>query len=303
MIERLKYQLYRFINPNLFRRMNLARKVSNLATLISSQKLVPIEIQTNGDAYLVMPDGIKLFYNTDIQRGTLGDGQSLDYYGTEKRYLKDAKAAEKVIFKHLKKGTSYIDVGANNGYFYAIKIASKIQDASVICFEPDPYILPHLQKNIKINKLQDKITLIKKGLSDKKGRFYLRKGLGASGYLVNERPDNIDLFHAVQTVALDDVVKDQKIKKIDMIKIDIEGGEHRFLLGAQKTLKKLKPVLLIELRDELLKRSGASFDQVKNMVTALGYDLYKSPYNDDYFAVQKTHKLEAVLKSERFKKI
>jgi FkbM family methyltransferase len=160
-----------------------------------------------------------------------------------------------------------------------------------------------LQKNIAINNAKDQITLVKKGVSDKKGRFYLRKGLGASGYLVADKPSRPELFHTIGTVALDDYVAAEKMKAIDLIKVDIEGGEFRFLQGAQKTLKKMKPILLIELRDELLKRSGSSFDAVKIMLTDMDYDLYKSNYNDDYFAIQPSHKITAVLKRERFKKI
>lgn len=299
----IKYHLYRWKNPDLYRRLTLSKKVKDLADFICSNELTSFEIANNGDSYVVMPDGVKLFYNTDISKGTLGDGQGLDYYGTKDRYLQDASVSEKIIFSYLKDNSVYVDVGANNGYFYALQIAQKIKGAKLYCFEPDPYILPHLKNNIRANSFDHQIKLIEKGVSDQDSEFYLRKGLGASGYLVKDKPDNLELYHRVQTMCLDQFFETGDVSKIDLIKVDIEGGEYRFLNGAKKILETYQPVLLIELRDELLKRSGTSFDDVSTMLFDMGYTLYKSPYNDDYFAVCDKHKLDKILKDEQFTKI
>ena len=41
----------------------------------------------------------------------------------------------------------------------------------------------------------------------------------------------------VETVLLDDIINELKIKKIDFLKIDIEGAELEALKGAEKSLK------------------------------------------------------------------
>ena len=57
--------------------------------------------------------------------------------------------------------------------------------------------------------------------------------------------------YKVHTITLDSFVKKNKIKSIDLLKIDIEGSEHLMLQGARKTLKKNKiKSILIEIADK-----------------------------------------------------
>ena len=57
--------------------------------------------------------------------------------------------------------------------------------------------------------------------------------------------------YSVPTVTLDNFVKKDKIKSIDLLKIDIEGSEHLMLQGAKKTLKNNKiKTILIEICDK-----------------------------------------------------
>ena len=54
--------------------------------------------------------------------------------------------------------------------------------------------------------------------------------------------------YTVPTITLDSFVKKNKIKSIDLLKVDIEGSEHLMLQGARKTLKKNKiKTILIEI--------------------------------------------------------
>ena len=57
--------------------------------------------------------------------------------------------------------------------------------------------------------------------------------------------------YTVPTITLDSFVKKNKIKSIDLLKVDIEGSEHLMLQGARKTLKKNKiKTILIEICDK-----------------------------------------------------
>ena len=59
--------------------------------------------------------------------------------------------------------------------------------------------------------------------------------------------------YKVKTITLDKFVDRNKIKKIDILKGDIDGSEHEFLKGAKQTLKKKKiSVILIEISDKKL---------------------------------------------------
>ena len=61
-------------------------------------------------------------------------------------------------------------------------------------------------------------------------------------YDINGNKNNLQQY---KTISIDDFVKDNKIEKIDFIKMDIEGCELKALHGAINTLKKHKPKLAI----------------------------------------------------------
>ncbi len=68
--------------------------------------------------------------------------------------------------------------------------------------------------------------------------------------------------YKVKTITLDKFVDRNKIKKIDILKVDIDGSEHEFLKGAKQTLKKKKiSVILIEISDKKL-----SFDRKEKRI-------------------------------------
>jgi len=67
---------------------------------------------------------------------------------------------------------------------------------------------------------------------------------------------------------LDTLVKTGEIPRLDLIKIDVEGAELKVLKGASTTLKRIKPVLSIEVNhyeDEL--------EDVKNFIEKRGYKI------------------------------
>ena len=137
-----------------------------------------------------------------------------------------------------------LDIGANIGthsiYWGVVRHAEKI-----IAFEPMKDVFNTLSENIKLNELQDTITLYNIGLG-------ARSSLGSCAY---KRPDT-SLLTAIKedpsgdlTIeALDNI--DLQVDRIDFIKIDVEGHELEVLKGAIKTIEKYKPILSIEIFTE-----------------------------------------------------
>ena len=70
-------------------------------------------------------------------------------------------------------------------------------------------------------------------------------------------------------IAFDDYVSDNKIDKIDFIKIDIEGAELQALMGMKEVLRKLKPVLLVEILKEQNDRNS-----ILSFLSDLGYQQF-----------------------------
>ncbi len=100
-----------------------------------------------------------------------------------------------------------------------------------------------LKENLSYNKkLSENIVLIEKPLYDKSNEIlYLNHACADITTLTETKNSSLQY----KTISIDDFVKDNKIEKIDFIKMDIEGYELKALQGAINTLKKYKPKLAI----------------------------------------------------------
>jgi hypothetical protein len=52
---------------------------------------------------------------------------------------------------------------------------------------------------------------------------------------------------SVEAMRLDDFVVRHNISRLDLMKLDVEEAEHLVLMGAEKTLKTLRPIVVCEV--------------------------------------------------------
>ena len=74
----------------------------------------------------------------------------------------------------------------------------------------------------------------------------------------------------VRTEKLDTFVKKNNIKKLDFIKIDVEGHEYKVVKSSIHTLKKFRPILLIEL----IKKNNKNFYKTIKLLNKLNFKMY-----------------------------
>ena len=130
----------------------------------------------------------------------------------------------------IKKRDTVIDAGAYIGEFAAF--ASKLvgKGGKVICFEPNPDNYKELIKNT--NNLTN-VTTINKGLWSEDKVLKLRMmGMASTFFHVHGWP-----VKDMPVVSLDNALKELKIKKVNFIKMDIEGAEIHAVMGCEKLLK------------------------------------------------------------------
>jgi FkbM family methyltransferase len=153
-------------------------------------------------------------------------------------------------FHTFKKGDIAIDAGANVGIF-TVKAAKTVGErGKVIAIEPAKDILKFLKENIEINHLKN-VMIIPKGLWDKKAkkRLYLSDTPGSHSLIYKEHFNN---FSEIEVDNLDNLLKSLKLKKVNFIKMDIEGAEIKALKGAKETLKNNNLVMAIEIHGNRL---------------------------------------------------
>ncbi len=146
------------------------------------------------------------------------------------------------LTKTIKKGDTVFDIGANIG-IYTI-LASKLVGprGKVYAFEPDPENYRLLIKNIKLNKLEN-VVAVKSALGDKTGRVRFYQDISNPG-----ESSLAELYRAnrymVSITTLDKFCSTNHIKRIQIIKMDVEGGEIDILNGGKKVLEKMKNITI-----------------------------------------------------------
>jgi FkbM family methyltransferase len=166
----------------------------------------------------------------------------------------DFEKMELDIFELACKGKKVIiDIGANVGIYSVIAARLAVRDGKVHAFEPIAENLFYLEKNIVLNKSQNKVLVVPAAIGSKAGnlKLFLSDRQIGTHSVAQLSPRAVAV--EVPVVTVDGYVKANKIHAVDVIKIDVEGYDGFVVDGAKKTLKKHKPTLFIEFNPPLLK--------------------------------------------------
>ena len=166
---------------------------------------------------------------------------------------------EAKFIKEKYKFNTSIDIGSNTGHFSNMlrKISKKVYS-----FEPIIY----LYKNQKYLFKNSNVTVFNIALGSKKEKkkFYIPIHNDPEASLI-KRENSI-----ITTTSVDTGDRIFKNKKIDFIKIDVEGTELNVILGLKKIIRKHKPIIMIEIE----KRHNLKYFKVFKYLVNLNYKIY-----------------------------
>jgi FkbM family methyltransferase len=188
----------------------------------------------------------------------------------------------------LKEGMNVVDAGANVG-LYSILASRRIgQTGHVWAFEPSSETYGFLLRNLKLNNA-DVVTACKMALGDRSdGTILLKRSPGRSDAerYVDLYPDHPSKRQAdpsdpgdserVSITSLDHYMQTNLSgRKIDFLKIDVEGCEYAVLQGARGVLKaNTRLVLMFECSWQGCQWAGRTMDEVFGFLESLGFDLF-----------------------------
>ena len=168
-----------------------------------------------------------------------------------------------------KKNVIIFDVGCFKGFFFKKFFKSKILKENKLkfyLFDINPNVRDYLKEYINKKNIFFEYRGI--GKSNQTKKYYLNKSFESSGssmsnlykddkLWVSSRKIFLKLFFQktpsyqllkVPVIRLDDYIKKRKVKKIDILKIDVDGSEEDVLAGMHSILKKnIVSILQIEI--------------------------------------------------------
>ncbi len=184
---------------------------------------------------------------------------------------------DKVMQVILKDTDITMDVGGNIGQ-YALLFAQ--YSKKVYTFEPMPKMIERLQYHIRLNHLENKLTLIPKALSNKQDtlKFQLPNAANSgTATTVLGWANNSNEIIEVEAIRLDDLIEQEKLQgRIDLVKMDIEGAELFALQGMTGLLSSdHKPMLILEVNDDMMRLAGYSAEELQTFLSNYGYTAFE----------------------------
>lgn len=194
-----------------------------------------------------------------------------EIFFTQEYEKKQFEELEKII--NLNNVKIFMDIGANSG-IYSLILSNKFSNLNIYAIEPVQKTYQKLLRNIKSNKLENKILSYNCGLSNKdeilKMKTNIKFGYNQSaGYHVSKNGTENAKF----------IMGDKLIKYKNMnilIKIDTEGHEKFVLEGMSNLIKNNKIFLQIEIWEK-------NFVAVNKLLKEFNFIYVKKINNDYYF--------------------
>ena len=150
------------------------------------------------------------------------------------------------IVNRLVKPNDYVlDIGANIGYYTVLFSKLVGNNGKVFAVEPTKNYYNVLISNLKENNISN-CEPFQIGFSDKEEKLKVFLGQhSASIYDVGVQ--EFRSYDWINLLTLNTFIINNKIEKIDFIKIDVDGHEPKILEGAWDTLEKFNPIILLEI--------------------------------------------------------
>ena len=177
----------------------------------------------------------------------------------------------------ISRGMCVVDVGANAGVFTLLAASLVGPGGAVHAFEPSPRDRERLVANLAINGLTH-AHVHPQALGRVTGKAMLavagaehpgHNTIGGFAYGADAPAYSLE----VDVTRLDEFAETEKLTRLDLLKIDVEGSETAVLQGARESLRRFRPAILVEAYDPALRQLGTSAAELLQLLRDSGYEL------------------------------
>jgi len=210
-----------------------------------------------------------------------------------------------IASQFLKPDDVVVDIGTNIGTV-SIPLSKSVNKGTVYSFEINPPTINLLEQNILANKCKN-IKIVNMAASHSNDVIYIQPEKKLPKYFNNGKGSNPGSVSTgkkvkgaipVKSITIDKFIRDRNIKKVNLIKIDVEGGEMLVFHGAMNTIKKFKPIIIFEKNQQELENPTTEMENIIQYYNCIFEDLYKLGYKytvkvnkDNFMILTDGHKI------------
>jgi FkbM family methyltransferase len=172
------------------------------------------------------------------------------------------RSVVQVLLDQAQPGDVLLDIGANIGYVTCVFLKN-VKDGSAICIDPQPGVVDLLKRNVA--RFPGRAEVRQVALSDKPGelRFHVNRDNRGASRVSPEGEISVPAIEAASVL--------HELRRVDLIKIDVEGFEETILRSAEKGLARLKPRAIL-FEDQ--SGQAGSDGKIGSILTRLGYRVF-----------------------------
>jgi FkbM family methyltransferase len=189
-------------------------------------------------------------------------------------YERQTKAA---LRKLVSPGSLVLDIGANIGA-HTLHLAQLVgPNGRVMAFEPTDFAFRKLSRNLKLNpSLAARVEAHHCFLTANDGAgvpnaIYSSWPLAVEAGLHAKHLGREMQTESAQARSLDSVLRELGDRKVQLVKLDVDGFECDVLRGATALLRDARPIFVMELAPYVLEERGTSLDELVSYFAPNGY--------------------------------
>ena len=181
----------------------------------------------------------------------------------------------RVLRHFLRPGDTFIDVGANHGTFSIVAAGLVGHEGLVVSIEPQPRLAGLLRQSLAHGSARFEVHQIACGDRSEEVAFYIPSATSGSAGLFG-RFSAISRHRTIKVAMrrMDDVIDWRCLPGRVFIKLDVEGSELAFLLGARQLIRATAPAMLIEVNPAAMRAAGTSKTTLVKTLVDMGYDRF-----------------------------
>lgn len=164
-------------------------------------------------------------------------------------YSGNEKDNQRVYASVVRPGDTVVDAGANWGV-HALYLAMLTGPAGrVLAFEPHPQVVEELRWHVDKNGFKQ-VEVHACGLLDENGEIpFVLGGSSKTSHVLGTHDHTEGRQVVVPCRTLDEVIDESGITSLRLLKVDVEGAEGRLLKGAERSILRFRPHLVVELHN------------------------------------------------------